>query len=109
MTHLHGTQLAFKCLMLNLPRCSGILLHPTSLPGRFGIGELGPGAELWMESLHRMGQRVWQVLPLGATGYGNSPYQSLSSFAGNPLMISFDALVRDGIVSPTDLQMLPEF
>jgi len=92
-----------------LPRCSGILLHPTSLPGRFGIGELGPGADLWLETLNRMGQRIWQVLPLGPTGYGNSPYQSLSSFAGNPLMISFDALVRDGVVSPNDLRMLPEF
>ena len=81
--------------MLSLPRCSGILLHPTSLPGRFGIGEIGRGAELWLETLHRMGQRAWQVLPLGPTGYGNSPYQSLSSFAGNPLLISLDSLVRD--------------
>jgi 4-alpha-glucanotransferase len=95
--------------MLSLPRCSGILLHPTSLPGRFGIGEIGRGAELWLESLHRMGQRLWQVLPLGPTGYGNSPYQSLSSFAGNPLLISLDSLVRDGIVRPSDLDMLPEF
>jgi 4-alpha-glucanotransferase len=95
--------------MLHLPRCSGILLHPTSLPGRFGIGELGPGAELWLESLHRMGQKLWQILPLGPTGYGNSPYQSLSSFAGNPLLISFDALVRDGFLTPGDLALLPEF
>ncbi len=95
--------------MLSLPRCSGILLHPSSLPGRFGIGEIGRGAELWLEALHRMGQRAWQVLPLGPTGYGNSPYQSLSSFAGNPLLISLDALVRDGIVRPSDLAVLPEF
>ena len=95
--------------MLATPRSSGILLHPTSLPGRFGIGELGPGAELWLDTLHRMGQKLWQILPLGPTGYGNSPYQSLSSFAGNPLLISFDALVRDGIVKPDDLRMMPEF
>ncbi len=95
--------------MLSLPRCSGILLHPTSLPGRFGIGEIGPGAELWLETLERMGQKLWQVLPLGPTGYGNSPYQSLSSFAGNPLFISLDGLVRDGLVTPNELRMLPEF
>jgi 4-alpha-glucanotransferase len=95
--------------MLSLPRSSGILLHPTSLPGRFGIGEIGQGAVLWLESLHRAGQSLWQILPLGPTGYGNSPYQSLSSFAGNPLLISFDALVQDGIVTPSDLRMLPEF
>jgi 4-alpha-glucanotransferase len=95
--------------MLSLPRSSGILLHPTSLPGRFGIGELGPGLELWLEALERMGQRLWQVLPLGPTGYGNSPYQSTSSFAGNPLLISLDALVRDGIATPGELHMMPEF
>ena len=95
--------------MLSVPRCSGILLHPSSLPGRFGIGEIGRSAELWLESLHRMGQRAWQILPLGPTGYGNSPYQSLSSFAGNPLLISFDSLVRDGIVRPSDLSVMPEF
>ncbi len=95
--------------MLHLPRCSGILLHPTSLPGRFGIGELGPGAELWLEALHRMGQKLWQILPLGPTGYGNSPYQSLSSFAGNPLLISFEALARDGLFTQADLTLLPAF
>ena len=100
---------AQDAVMISLPRSSGILLHPTSLPGRFGIGELGPGAELWLEALARMGQKLWQVLPLGPTGYGNSPYQSLSSFAGNPLLISFDALVRDGVLSPKDLAMVPEF
>lgn len=95
--------------MLPLSRSSGILVHPTSLPGKFGIGEIGRGAELWLECLHRMGQTVWQVLPLGPTGYGNSPYQSLSSFAGNPLLISFDSLVRDGMLTPEDLDLLPEF
>ena len=95
--------------MISVPRSSGILLHPTSLPGRFGMGELGPGADLWLESLSRMGQKLWQILPLGPTGYGNSPYQSLSSFAGNPLLISFDSLVRDGALTPKDFAMLPEF
>ena len=79
------------------------------MPGRFGIGEFGAGAEAWLEALHRMGQKLWQILPLGPTGYGNSPYQSFSSFAGNPLLISFDALVRDGILKPDDLALLPEF
>lgn len=95
--------------MFELQRSSGILLHPTSLPGRFGIGEIGQGAVLWLEAMQRMGQKLWQILPLGPTGYGNSPYQSLSSYAGNPLMISLDSLVMDGIVTPGDLQMLPEF
>jgi 4-alpha-glucanotransferase len=95
--------------MFQLERSSGILLHPTSLPGRFGIGEIGQGSVLWLEALERMGQKLWQILPLGPTGYGNSPYQSLSSFAGNPLLISFDALVMDGVVTPGDLQLLPGF
>src|SRR6187399_115328 len=69
------------------PRRSGILLHPTSLPGRFGIGELGPEAHRFADFLADAGQRLWQVLPLGPTGYGNSPYQCFSSFAGNPLLI----------------------
>lgn len=64
---------------------------------------------LWLESLNRMGQKLWQILPLGPTGYGNSPYQSLSSYAGNPLLISLDALVMDGMVTPADLAMMPEF
>jgi 4-alpha-glucanotransferase len=80
-------------------RSSGILLHPTSLPGRFGIGELGPEADRWLERLAQMGQRHWQVLPLGPTGFGDSPYQTLSTFAGNPLVISFDRLRDDGLVS----------
>lgn len=95
--------------MQNLPRSSGILLHPTSLPGRFGIGEIGPEAHRWLDELSKMGQRVWQMLPLGPTGYGNSPYQSLSTFAGNPLLISFDALRNDGALQPQDLAMVPAF
>lgn len=82
--------------MFEIPRSSGILLHPSSLPGRFGIGEIGPEALRWLETLASMGQRLWQTLPLGPTGYGNSPYQSLSSFAGNPMLISFESLAMDG-------------
>ncbi len=95
--------------MLGIPRSSGILLHPSSLPGRFGIGEIGPEAHRWLEWLATTKQRLWQMLPLGPTGYGNSPYQSLSSFAGNPLLISFDALRNDGVLLPGDLAMLPSF
>jgi 4-alpha-glucanotransferase len=93
--------------MFDIPRSSGLLLHPSSLPGRYGIGEIGPEAERWLEALAAMGQRLWQTLPLGPTGYGNSPYQSLSSFAGNPLLLSFDAFRQDGVLLPSDLEMLP--
>ncbi|MDB6119875.1 MAG: malQ [Verrucomicrobiaceae bacterium] len=95
--------------MLGIPRSSGILLHPSSLPGRFGIGEIGPEAHRWLDWLATTKQRLWQMLPLGPTGYGNSPYQSLSSFAGNPLLISFEALRNDGVLLPGDLAMLPSF
>src|SRR5262245_49678765 len=81
-------------------RSSGVLLHPTSLPGRFGIGDLGPTAFEFIGWLATAGQRVWQVLPLSPTGYGNSPYQSFSAFAGNPLLISLDALIEDGLLTP---------
>jgi 4-alpha-glucanotransferase len=95
--------------MFEIPRSSGILLHPSSLPGRFGIGEIGPEALRWLETLASMGQRLWQTLPLGPTGYGNSPYQSLSSFAGNPMLISFESLAMDGVLLPQDLVMIPSF
>ena len=88
-------------------RSAGILLHPTSLPGRFGIGEIGPEAHRWLERLAGMQQRLWQVLPLGPTGFGDSPYQTLSTFAGNPLLISFDALRDDGLVDEARLGALP--
>jgi 4-alpha-glucanotransferase len=84
------------------PRASGVLLHPTSLPGRFGIGDLGPTARQFVTFLRRAGQRLWQVLPLGPTGYGDSPYQCFSAFAGNPLLISLDELVADGLLSASD-------
>ena len=77
-------------------RSSGVLLHPTSLPGRFGIGDLGASAFEFIDLLAAAGQRLWQVLPLGPTGYGNSPYQCFSAFAGNPLLIALDELIEQG-------------
>jgi len=91
------------------PRTSGILLHPTSLPGRFGIGELGPEALRFAEFLAAAGQRLWQVLPLGPTGYGDSPYQCFSAFAGNPLLVSLDLLEAEGLLTPPDLADTPTF
>ncbi len=79
-------------------RASGLLLHVTSLPSPYGIGDLGPSAFAWVDRLHEAGQTWWQALPLGPTGYGNSPYQSLSSFAGNGLLISPHTLIEDGIL-----------
>ena len=83
-------------------RASGLLLHVTSLPSLYGIGDVGPTAVAWVDRLHEAGQRWWQALPLGPTGYGDSPYQSLSSFAGNPLLISPDWLIEDGLVRAAD-------
>jgi len=94
---------------VRFPRSSGILLHPTSLPGRFGIGDLGPEAERFVDFLANAGQRVWQVLPLGPTAYGDSPYQCFSAFAGNPLLISPEKLVEEGVLSPADLHENPSF
>src|SRR5207247_10932005 len=82
-----------------LRRASGVLLHPTSLPGPFGIGDLGPAAYRWVETLAAMRQSWWQVLPLGPTGSGDSPYQSFSAFAGNINLLSPELLERDGLVS----------
>jgi 4-alpha-glucanotransferase len=83
-------------------RSSGILLHVTSLPSAYGIGDLGPSALSWVDRLHDSGQGWWQALPLGPTGYGNSPYQSLSSFAGNGLLISPECLTSDGLLKASD-------
>jgi 4-alpha-glucanotransferase len=83
-------------------RASGVLLHVTSLPSSFGIGDLGPAAMRWIDLLHEAGQSWWQSLPLGPTGYGNSPYQSLSSFAANELLVSPDWLIEDGLLRATD-------
>jgi len=83
-------------------RASGVLLHVTSLPSPYGIGDLGPAALAWVDRLHEAGQTWWQALPLGPTGYGNSPYQSLSSLAGNGLLISPDLLIKDGLLRRED-------
>ncbi|MCZ2343723.1 MAG: 4-alpha-glucanotransferase [Bacteroidales bacterium] len=80
-------------------RSSGVLLHPTSLPGKYGIGDLGPEAYRWVDALAAAGQSWWQLLPLGPTGYGDSPYQCFSAFAGNPNLISPELLVTDGLIT----------
>jgi 4-alpha-glucanotransferase len=85
-------------------RSSGVLLHVTSLPSPYGIGDVGPGARTWVDRLREARQGWWQALPLGPTGYGNSPYQSLSSFAGNGLLISPDDLVADGLLRASDVE-----
>ncbi len=90
-------------------RSSGVLLHPTSLPGPDGIGDLGQSAFSFVDWLHRHGQSIWQILPLGPTSYGDSPYQTLSAFAGNPLLISMEHLVEDGWLLSEDLAARPSF
>ncbi len=92
---------------MELSRSSGILLHPTSLPGRFGIGDLGPAAHEWIETLATTGTEYWQLLPLGPTGYGDSPYQCFSSFAGNPNLISPEALLADELLTQRDIDGIP--
>src|SRR5215470_17509825 len=94
---------------MSFPRAGGILLHPTSLPGGAGIGDLGPAAHDWIRFLAAAGQRLWQVLPLGPTGYGDSPYQSFSAFAGNPLLVSPDRLLEDGLLAEQDIEGAPAF
>jgi len=94
---------------MTFARASGILLHPTSLPSRYGIGDLGPEAYRFVDFLHETGQSIWQILPLGPTGYGDSPYQCFSAFANNPLLISPEVLVEQGHLSPTDLEDVPPF
>jgi 4-alpha-glucanotransferase len=88
-------------------RASGVLLHVTSLPSPFGIGDVGPAALAWIDRLREAGQSWWQALPLGPTGYGNSPYQSASSFVGNDLLISPEALIEDGLLRATDCEGQP--
>jgi len=94
---------------MKFERSSGILLHPTSLPGAYGIGDIGPAAHRWIEFLRAAGCGLWQVLPLGPTGYGDSPYQCFSSFAGNPYLISPEALLKDDLLHPDDLVDRPSF
>jgi 4-alpha-glucanotransferase len=86
------------------PRVAGILLHPTSLPGPHGIGEIGGAAVAFLDFLHETGQGLWQVLPLGPTSYGDSPYQCFSSFAGNPLLVSLERVRDEGWLRSSDLR-----
>ena len=88
-------------------RVSGILLHPTSLPSPYGIGDLGNEAYKFVDFLEKAGQHLWQVLPLTPTGFGDSPYQSLSAFAGQPLLISPGHLLELGLLEPCDLENCP--
>src|ERR1700684_1753363 len=86
-----------------------MLLHVTSLPGGHGIGDLGASAYDFVEFLVQSGQKIWQVLPLGPTGYGDSPYQLFSAFAGNPLLISLEFLALEGLLSAAELDQAPAF
>lgn len=90
------------------PRECGVLLHPTSLPSRYGIGDLGPEAYQWIDFLAAAKQKVWQICPLNPVGYGDSPYQCLSAFAGSPLLISPDELLVNKWLTPADLVSLPK-
>lgn len=94
---------------MKFPRSSGILLHITSLPSRYGIGDLGPSAIEFADFLSAAGQKLWQVLPLNPTGYADSPYQCFSAFAGNPLLLSLDRLQEQGLLDAPDLTSVPNF
>ncbi len=94
---------------MKIARSSGILLHPTSLPGRFGIGDLGPECFRFVDLLGEAKQKLWHILPLGPTGPDNSPYQSRSSVAGNPLLISPEKLLDEGYLDKRDLRNVPRF
>lgn len=94
---------------MRFPRSAGILLHPTSFPGRFGIGEIGEEAFHFIDFLVKSGQSLWQILPLGPTGYADSPYACFSALAGNPMLISLSQLVVDGDIDHETLQQAPEF
>ena len=90
-------------------RSSGILAHLTSLPGPYGIGSMGAAARRFVDFLAQAGQQYWQIMPLGPTGYGDSPYACFSAFAGNPYLISLDALAEQGLLLPADLAACPAF
>ncbi|MCB0172862.1 MAG: 4-alpha-glucanotransferase, partial [Anaerolineae bacterium] len=94
---------------MEIVRSSGILLHPTSLPGPHGIGDLGDAAYQFVDYLVEAKQTLWQVLPLGPTGYGDSPYASFSTFAGNPLLINLNKLVEQGDLTQEDIADVPDF
>ena len=96
-------------LLKKMRRLSGILVHPTSLPSKFGVGDLGPEAYRFVDFLQEAGQHLWQTLPLGPTGGHNSPYQCFSSFAGQPLLISPELLLQEGLLAESDLSNVPAF
>lgn len=89
---------------MNMDRSSGILLHISSLPSPYGIGTLGKEAYAFADFLKAAGQTYWQLLPLGPTSYGDSPYQSFSTFAGNPYFIDLDLLIADGLLEGAELE-----
>src|SRR5271167_3455853 len=91
---------------MSFPRLTGILLHPTSLPSRGGIGDFGPAAYEFLDFLASARQGLWQVLPLGPPANGNSPYSSTSAFAGNPLLVSLERLAERGWVDASHLRGL---
>ena len=93
-----------KSFFMKIGRSCGILLHPTSLPSEYGIGELGSSAYKFVDLLKKYKQKCWQILPLGPTGYGNSPYQCFSAFAGNPLLISIEKLIQVKLLTSVDTQ-----
>jgi len=93
---------------MRFERSAGILLHPTSLPGRFGIGDIGNEAFNFVNFLEASGQKLWQVFPLGPTGYGDSPYQCFSAFAGNPNLVSPEKLVEDDLLSLDEIEIYPQ-
>jgi 4-alpha-glucanotransferase len=90
-------------------RESGVLLHPTSLPSKYGIGELGNEAYAFIDFLYDSKQRLWQVLPLGPVGYGESPYQSFSAFAGNTMLIAIDKMIELNLLTIQDTIPIPKF
>ncbi|MCP5096343.1 MAG: 4-alpha-glucanotransferase [Chloroflexi bacterium] len=94
---------------MQFPRTAGILLHPSSFPSRYGIGDFGTAAYQFVDFLATHGQSLWQILPLGPTGYGDSPYQCFSAFAGNALLISPDKLVEEGFLPETAVSHTPPF
>src|SRR5438270_2018644 len=94
---------------MRFPRSSGILLHPTCLPGPFGIGDFGSEAFAFVDFLKEAGQKLWQVLPLNPTGYADSPFRCFSAQAGNPLLISLEKLHEQGILTPAEIATHPRF
>ena len=90
-------------------RCSGILLHITSLPSKFGVGDFGPAAFEFVDSLEQAGQTLWQILPINPPSFGNSPYSCTSAFAISPLFASPELMLRDGLLEDYDLESVPKF